>query len=315
MDWNLLHHAKRNRQDYEWYPTTKEIIDAVKARLWSPDLSILDIGAGDGRVLHSLTNNKGKKFAIEKSRPLLSALTADVLVVGTDFSEQTIFDKPVDVVFSNPPYSEFETWSARVIKEAHARKLYLVIPQRWKKSEMIAQALRFRGTTATVILNTSFEDGDRRARAVVDVLEIDIESTDPCKLWFEENFFKPHRFGEGLDKALADLSQSDSIVSELVKLYQQESQLLMSAYSHPTGLRWISFFISNEQIHFKMQSQLAELKRTYWTRFISEVTVLKHYKRHFDDNWNSLFQRIDFTENNALALLEWVIKNSGYQST
>jgi len=42
-----LQRLKENGQDFEWYPTTDEMIDAI---FWaSGDLgSVLDIGAGDG---------------------------------------------------------------------------------------------------------------------------------------------------------------------------------------------------------------------------------------------------------------------------
>lgn len=96
--------------DFEWYPTTNEIINAIKDDLSSEfdcSYSILDCGAGDGRVLKALS--KGKKYAIEKSKPLLNALDRSIFIVGTEFTEQTLLDKKVDVIFSNPPYSEFES--------------------------------------------------------------------------------------------------------------------------------------------------------------------------------------------------------------
>lgn len=57
---------KENEQDFEWYPTTDEMIEAVKQDCFkeftygdddrtSMDsyFSLLDIGAGDGRVLRT----------------------------------------------------------------------------------------------------------------------------------------------------------------------------------------------------------------------------------------------------------------------
>ena len=51
----LLELAKSTGQDFEWYPTTPQMIDAVK-KDFSGDFdhpSILDCGAGDGRVLQA----------------------------------------------------------------------------------------------------------------------------------------------------------------------------------------------------------------------------------------------------------------------
>ncbi|MGL5668705.1 MAG: hypothetical protein ACRDD9_21590 [Shewanella sp.] len=46
-----------------------------------------------------------------------------MLVIGTDFNQQTLVDKPVGVIFCNPPYSAFEQWATRVISEANAEAL------------------------------------------------------------------------------------------------------------------------------------------------------------------------------------------------
>lgn len=71
----LVAELKDNQQDFEWYPTTDEIIEAIKNDLENQKLdgkySVLDCGAGDGRVLNALT--EGRKYAIEKSKPLLNA--------------------------------------------------------------------------------------------------------------------------------------------------------------------------------------------------------------------------------------------------
>jgi len=105
----LVKALKDNDEDFEWYPTTSQIIDVIKEDIEENNcdthLSVLDCGSGDGRVLNALT--KGKKYAIEKSRPLLNALNKSIFVVGTDFESQTLIDKKVSVVFSNPPYSAY----------------------------------------------------------------------------------------------------------------------------------------------------------------------------------------------------------------
>lgn len=97
--------------------------------------SILDIGAGDGKVIKHFQEKNSKipdcyrteYFAIEKARPLLDSLPVDVGILGTDFWEQSLLDKPVDCIFSNPPYSEFVDWCVKVIREANSNYIYLVI--------------------------------------------------------------------------------------------------------------------------------------------------------------------------------------------
>lgn len=92
--------VKECEQDFEWYPSTPEIIAAVAADLADKDranddglasCTVLDCGAGDGRVLSQLTT--GQKYAIEKSPVLIQSLPDNIFVVGTDFHAQTLIDK------------------------------------------------------------------------------------------------------------------------------------------------------------------------------------------------------------------------------
>ncbi len=57
----LLQETIASNQDFEWYPTTREIISAVANHVNETahhrvfhSRSILDVGAGDGRVLMAL---------------------------------------------------------------------------------------------------------------------------------------------------------------------------------------------------------------------------------------------------------------------
>ena len=95
---NIINILKENNQDFEFYPTTKEIIEVVKKDIEGEKASsMLDIGAGDGRVLESMPIYK--KYAIEKSKILIEQLNKDIFIIGTDFNQQTLIDKKVDVIF------------------------------------------------------------------------------------------------------------------------------------------------------------------------------------------------------------------------
>jgi hypothetical protein len=158
---SLLATVKEASQDFEWYPTTKEIIACVDRDLlreydkseWNHTtqqsdfihkaIDILDCGAGDGRVLHSLSHG-GNMYAVEKSTVLIHAMHKDIFIIGTEFNNTTLIDKKVQVIFSNPPYSEFEKWATKIIKEANAEFIYLVLPKRWKDSALISNAIKLR---------------------------------------------------------------------------------------------------------------------------------------------------------------------------
>ena len=55
MTQEIISQLKENGQDFEWYPTTVEMIETVSRKCASIyhdiGFSLLDIGAGDGRVL------------------------------------------------------------------------------------------------------------------------------------------------------------------------------------------------------------------------------------------------------------------------
>ena len=54
MKSSALAELKATDQDFEWYPTTNEIIDAFHAHVNRYEIeSLLDIGAGNGKVLSS----------------------------------------------------------------------------------------------------------------------------------------------------------------------------------------------------------------------------------------------------------------------
>ena len=162
----------------------------------------MDIGAGNGKVLTALEKLCGlsKLFAIEKASILCRQLPEHILVVGTEFEEQSLMSKPVDIVYCNPPYRQYEEWTRRIIKESAANRIYLCIPKRWKDSVVIADAIKFRDATCEKIGEFDFEDAeDRTARAKVHLLCIHLQTKretwskdtyedDAFDRWFNETF-------------------------------------------------------------------------------------------------------------------------------
>jgi 16S rRNA A1518/A1519 N6-dimethyltransferase RsmA/KsgA/DIM1 with predicted DNA glycosylase/AP lyase activity len=82
---NIISSLKDENQDFEFYPTTQEIIEKVKADIKDPAgderyycldrNSLLDIGAGNGKVLSALRECcNGDLYAIEKSELLRNRL-------------------------------------------------------------------------------------------------------------------------------------------------------------------------------------------------------------------------------------------------
>ena len=103
----LVAEIKENGQDFEWYPTTSEIVSALatKLKIWKDWRnsgrtvgSILDIGCGNGGFFEKLCKDEEfkniKKFGIEKSMILSEQLPDDVILLGTDFNQQTLITVP-----------------------------------------------------------------------------------------------------------------------------------------------------------------------------------------------------------------------------
>ena len=205
---SIVPHLKATGQDFQWYPTDLPMLNCIKKDIRQqfaghedkqPAVSILDCGAGDGRALTALSGG-GDMYAIEKSERLIMEMPEEIFIVGTEFHQSTLIDKKTDVIFCNPPYSEYGQWTIKIIKEANCSTIYLIIPQRWKESGEIAQALKLREAEAKIIGSFDFLHAERQARAVVDILKIDIShgrssyhrrhetKTDPFDIWFDEHF-------------------------------------------------------------------------------------------------------------------------------
>jgi len=342
----VIEQLKENGEDFEWYPTTDVILDVIKKDIvatrqetWReeyPSFSLMDIGAGDGRSLEYLKPHT--KYAIEKSMIHISNLPADIFVVGTEFEQATLIDKKVDVIFCNPPYSQFGFWSEKIIKEANADTLYLVIPERWVDNHRITEALKYRDAEAKSLGEFHFLNAERKARAVVNVVRVQLSydskhrsrpKTDPFELWFRETFkfdarpveasygeeqIKAKNLSEKLD---GQLTSGKGVIPALVELYQHEQQHLIENYMavqklDRSILEELGVNVAGLSAAFKQR--ISGLKKRYWQELfkhykpITSRLASKTRKRMLDHLSGQV--SVDFTESNALAVSAWAIKNA-----
>ncbi|ALQ51911.1 DUF4942 domain-containing protein [Nitrosomonas ureae] len=312
-------------QDFEWYPTTNEIIDTFFDHASNFELeSILDVGSGDGKVLKRFkdkhlsapkldweTRRHIDYFAIEKARPLLDSLPIDIGILGTDFWEQSLLDKSVDCIFSNPPYKEFIDWSVKVIREANCSYIYLVLPQRWKEQKPIIAALESRKAGYKVLGEFDFLNSeDRQARARVDLVYIWLchvdysekrskyahgrtqNLIDPFDLWVKE-FFGLEENNRKLDisecaqKKEDDETRKANIENSLVpgngmievldELYREELNGLIENYKKVCSLDEALFKeldISVKSIISSIKVRVSGLKNSYWNELFSNYSPL-----------------------------------------
>lgn len=344
----LLKELKENGQDFEWYPTTDEIMLKVAKDIYENrkffefvarrSFSVLDIGCGDGRVLKflqeyftdeekdSYTLKEIECYGIEKSIIHIKNLPKDVVILGTDFIEQTLIDKPAVVIFSNPPYSEFKEWMSKIIREAQCKVAYLVVPQRWKDDVVISEQLTKNSIDVSILGEYDFENAERRARAKVNLLKLDYPGEsirDPFEQAVLEMLPELDSYqtlpteDEEIDNLNQLISGSDDLVKTLVSAYVSEFNSIIDAYTYISKIKykfWQCLGLSREVVCAKLKSDLQHLKDKYWKvlfeRFKPITTRLATKQRKLFLDSIVTKSHIDFTEKNIGAVLIWVSKQA-----
>lgn len=328
----LVAQLKEKNQDYEWYPTTDEIIEVVKDRLPNDCKSILDIGAGDGRVLIRLADGiepSPKLYSIEKSPILVQRQPKDIIPVGTDIHEQSLFALNIDYLFCNPIFSEYEDWLVKIISEAYVKKAYIVAPQRWKDSKKIKAKIERREAKVEVIYSGDFLSGDRAARAEVDVLEISFVSytrqgwektyKSPFDIWFDEHVpvFDKEHFEEPETIEALTKKHENSTIPEMVAAYREEYARLVENYENVFKLDLAilqELEITKDKVRDGLKAKMKGLKYKYWDLLFKRLDAIR--ERLSTRSTNSLMEKltsntsIDFTEGNAYSIVLWAIKHA-----
>ena len=352
----LITQLKESGQDFEFYPTTDEIINQMIRDLkeyrnehYRDHLSsVLDIGAGNGKVLRALRDrdrqdrhdgtNWSELYAIEKSIALCEQLDDEIYIVGTEFTEQSLLAKQVDMIFCNPPYSEFVQWSVKIIRESAAGLVYLVIPVRWKDSVEIADALKFRDGKAKVVGEFSFEDAeDRTARCKVNLIRIELstEKDDAFDRFFDEQFAGLKAKFAGAKKKDEDDDDKDSLPNYdknpkfkalvsgpnfpamLVALYDEEMAHIMKNYDLVAQLDadlLKEFDVTPKRILACLKARLSGLRNTYWKELVDRMSQVTN--RLCSKKRQQLLEKlqknghVDFTLSNICAVIIWILKNA-----
>lgn len=324
---------QQSDQDFEWYPTTQRMIDVVAQHIPTRFESIMDIGAGDGRVLVELAKRAEHPptlYAIEKSTVLVQAQPESVTPVGTDLHEQNLACLPVDYIFCNPPYSQFEAWASVVIESGYAKKAFLVIPRRWKESERIAAAIKRRGAHARILHSDDFLDGERRARAIVDIVEISYprdsdrwgdEVKDPFDIWFDEHidtFDREEELGDDQQRT-AELARLNKLcsIADMVAAFNEEYARMEANYRAIFELDYAilkELGVNKEGVREGIKKKMAGLKTKYWHVLFERLDTITNRlstatKKRFLEKLSGRAS-IAFTATNAYAVTLWAIKNA-----
>jgi predicted RNA methylase len=343
----LIKNLKENNQDFEFYPTTKEIVEVIAKNLfyvYSNRYSILDIGAGNGNFFKLLEEINPKdeyqkdydinitKFAIEKSEILINAMPSDIFIVGTDFYQQTLMDKKVDIIFCNPPYSEYKEWVIKIISEANAKNIYLVIPERWKKEKEILYTIKKRKGEYKILNSFDFLNAERQARAKVDIIKISLECgrneiiTDPFDIWFDTTFKIETNIDEIPNytqeifkkKSIKDnLIKGQNLIERLEELYLNDMDNLLNNYR---AIEKLDFQILKElgvnlrALKEGLKLKIEGLKHLYWKELFDNLKTItdrltKNSREKLLEKLNEN-TNVDYTASNAYAIVIWVLKNA-----
>ena len=328
----IVQTLKDNNQDFEFYPTTNEILDLVCKDIdISSDESILDIGAGNGKPLIRFKKEFNCScYAIEKSEILVGQLPNDIFIVGTDFLEQSLIDKPMSVIFCNPPYKQFETWMNKVIREAYADNLYFVVPSRWKNNSKIIENIKDRDAKYEILGDFDFiSSEDRQARAKVDLVKIDLTMgrgygrKDPFHMFFDESFGElSQKFKEKEEKKEEcqpkfDIVRGGDIIKSLVDLYNDE---MMRIYDSYKAIALVDVNIISElgaslkSIKECLKNKIKNTKNEYWNELFNNLDKItdRLTKKSRKKMLSRIIQHtnVDFTYSNILSIVIWAIKNA-----
>lgn len=364
----LINELKENDQDFEFYPTTKEMIRTIYKH--SNGGNWLDIGCGTCNFkkyyseiakeqaeiyerkneIHIKSGYKkelepknsekphyiNNYYVIEKSQILLDKLDHNTIVLGTDFNATLLIDKPVNNIFCNPPYSEYEEWTERLIYEANCKRIFLVIPERWKNSEKIKKAIE--KTKSIVITCGAFDflHAERQARAKVEVISITKINDRYSNLkeynetafdrWFDETFKMRDK------KDLNEWEQEDikkrEVKNKLVNAEQSKAKILCDLYNEEIETLYNHFKaicgldvdiletigISKKAVKEALKKKASGAKSRYWRLALDELEEIT--ERLTSKTRENLFNKftsihtVDFTLENLYPVLLWVLKNA-----
>jgi hypothetical protein len=271
-------------------------------------------------------------YAIEKSSILIQAQPENVIPVGTEFFEQNLACLPVDVIFSNPPYSDFATWASLIIEMGYAKRAFLVLPRRWKESATIAASIAKRGATVRVIHTDDFlSDADRRARAVIDIVEVSFPKKQgitgtmrsrPVRCVVRSEHLHVRRRGDGQPQGGVRSPRPRPSAParqhpELVAAHDEELARLEANYRAVFSLDYANLKelgVNKDGVRDGIKTKMAGLKAKYWSLLFDHIESITSRlstatKATFVEKLSGR-SSIAFTPSNVYAIVVWAIKNA-----
>ena len=368
-------------EDFEFYPTTPEIMEAMKDDIWKylrkhehdehnddrrrERISIsesydrydkegrafkqpkrtqwlyiptfLDIGAGDGRVLDFF--NAEKKYGIEIARAQADDLIRrNVFIVGRNYYDVSLCEQHYSLIYSNPPFSQFERWVNKLLVECNFCLLYLVMPVRWKNQKEITKELE--RYEATVVGEFDFANADREARGKVNLVRVnapwlDGEEVEGHRRSYYEKYqqtledsferfvrehiadFKKKPEREYEEEGKTALALRRKPIDQLIDDYERERENLGAAFKAIGKLepQIIKLMGQDKRSMLEIIKQSIEnLKSKYWRAAFEKLDPVR--KRMTKSTRQNIFSNIeefktlDFNADNIYSIAIWIINNA-----
>ena len=316
-----LQMLKENNEDFEWYPTTNEILESIdKDLLYISEMnqttkfrdknsikfhcctnkikyeyeynnktykyrieSFIDIGAGDGRVLDYFYSKE--KYGIEKAKTQHEDLIKkSIRLLGHDFYETVLIDRDFGVVFSNPPYSIYKDWCYKILDEVNASIFYLVIPDRYKLDDDFMRALKAKGYY-DVIGEYNFSEGDREARAKTHLIRIISNNKDNTfNKWVENNIGK---FKSNSKINLKEFDENSEVKKAIENRKSDLIHVLVENYDKELS-ELINTYNKLGNIDFSIIEQLGIKKQDVLIKIESDIKQLK--SKFWNQTFNTLHE-------------------------
>lgn len=259
----------------------------------------LDIGTGCGSIAQ-LVASKGRRYVIEKDSTLIHAMDTDSFLLGNDLHQTTLIDKPVDLVFSKPPVAESEAWVTKILKEAHASLIYLVLPSGFfDLNEPVQDAVTQRRARANVLSKHQLHDGSsvelirvklgvfRKNRSMTDSIQ---QTVQPFDLWFSENFQLDLNETETSDYYVRSaclerasevaknaISDKQDLIVALSNSYNNRMDTLFATYKSLSEidakiLRELN--VNTSAVKDRLKRQINNFKNAYWSALFAEFECI-----------------------------------------
>ena len=363
---------KNANEDFEWYPTTDEIMAAMKKDIWDyfkkhersyrhekedgikidtsytqafskgkktvklEINSFLDIGSGDGRVLDLFEADH--KYGIEIARAQADDLIRKgVFIIGRNFWDVTLIDQYYSLIFSNPPFSDFERWVSKILYESNFCVLYLVMPVRWKNDKVIMRELE--RYEHTIVGEYDFSKADREARGKVNLVRVNAKWVkqkgeyhyqenieNAFERWVKDNIgeFSINSDDEDEDGSLSKwreeerqtLTLKQTPIEQLVTDYQNEKDNLVATFLAVGKLdpEIIKLMGQDKKSMLEIiRKSISSLKSKYWRAAFDKLEPVK--KRMTRETKERIFENIrefktlDFNSDNIYSVVIWIIDN------